>query len=380
MEFKWKDEQLALYWNIVNFARRELDEDVVQQDRDGKFSVDLWNRCVEIGLLGLPLPEKYEGTGIEPVTCALVMEGLGYGCLNNGLLLSLGAHLWGVEIPIWKFGSREMKERFLPKLCSGQWIGAHPITGFDSKFKGTIAKREGRYYILNGKENFILNSTVANLILIFVPVDDESERRGKTAFLIESHTPGLTIGSNLDKMGMRTSPLSDIIFEDCKIPVSHRLGEERQGDDISGLTMTWIQSLILAPFLGTMQRQIEKCVEYANQRKQFGKSISSYQSISDKIVEMKIRLEACKLLSYQAASMLQSKDARMLSSLAKLQVSESMVKTFMDAIQIFGGYGYTTEFQVERNLRDAVGTILYSGASRWQRLLIAKKLGLDIEI
>lgn len=381
MEFAWSAEQLALKQTIVEFAQRELNDDIIRRDREGAFNRRGWELCAQMGIQGLPLPEEYGGGGADPLTTCLVLEGLGYGCRDNGLLFSLNAHLWACEVPIWKYASPELRRRYLPKLIRGEWIGAHamsePQSGSDAYALQTRAERRGDHYVLNGTKTFSSNAPIADLFVVFATVDRSLGHLGVTAFAIEKDTPGLSVGPHAEKMGLRTSPMSDVILEDCCVPAENVLGGEGQGAKVFSTVMEWERTCILASTLGALQRELERCVQYAKTRRQFNRPIGKFQDVAHKIVDMHVRLEAARLLLYKAAWLLgQGQPAVTAAAVAKLFASQAAVQSCLDAIQIHGGYGYMTELELERQLRDAAGSTLYSGTSEIQRVLIAASLGL----
>lgn len=380
MDFRWSEDQLALHQRLRAFAEHELGEDLITRDQAQSFSRTGWERCAAQGVLALPIPEMYGGLDYDPVTCAFALEGLGYSCRDNGLLFSAGAHIWAVELPIWKFGAREQKERLLPQLCTGRLIGAHAITepdaGSDTLSLRTQAQRDGQGYVLNGRKCFITNGPIADLFLIYATINPKLGFTGITAFLVERDQPGLFVETHYEKMGLRTSPWAEIILEDCHINASQCLGTEKQGHSIFATTMAWERALILAPLLGSMQRQIDECIAYAQKRPQFGQRISRFQAVAHTIANMQVRLESARLLTYKAAWQLGCGESSSFSEIAKLQTSEAAVQTFLDAMEVYGGYGYTVDAQIERDLRDALGTRISSGTSEMQRSVIAAKLGL----
>jgi alkylation response protein AidB-like acyl-CoA dehydrogenase len=289
--------------------------------------------------------------------------------------------MWTVQMPILRFGSDAQKEKYLPRLCSGEWIGAHgmtePDSGSDAFSLNTTAERNGDHYVLSGAKTFSTSASLANLFLVFANVDKHKGFMGVTAFLIEKDFPGLKVGKDIDKMGLRTAPFGEIILDECIVPVENRLGQEGNGAAIFDDAIEWERSCILASLIGNMERQLKTCVRYAKERKQFGKPIGKYQSVANKIVDMKVRLETARLILYKVAWMKKAHGkATMEAAIAKLYISESWVKTCLDAVQIHGGYGYTTEYELERDLRDAIGSTLYSGTSEIQRNIIARLLRL----
>jgi alkylation response protein AidB-like acyl-CoA dehydrogenase len=380
MEFKWNAEQQEMYSQASSFAQQKLNHNTIEDDHLEQFSKEKWRLIGKMGMLALNIPEKYGGLELDALTCAYTLEGFGYGCKENGIFLSMGAHLWAVETPILLYGNEAQKEQFLPRLSSGEWVGAHaisePESGSDAMAMDTFAELSGDHYILNGRKTFVTNAPVADFFLIFASTNKKHGFAAINAFLVEKGTPGLSIESKTSKMGTRTSPMADVILENCRLPITNLLGKKNLGFRIFSRIMQWERAMILAPFIGTMQRQLEDCINYANQRYQFGKQLAAFQSISSKIVDMKIRLDVARMLLYKAAWSFDNDNPAIPSSIAKIWISESAVQSFMDAIQIFGGYGYTTDFEIERNLRDAIGTKLYSGTTEMQKMLIANEIGL----
>jgi alkylation response protein AidB-like acyl-CoA dehydrogenase len=241
----------------------------------------------------------------------------------------------------------------------------------------TRAERRGDEYVLNGTKMFVTNAPVCHLIVAYATIDPALGPMGITAFILERDTPGVTITRPLDKMGLRTSPMAEVVFDDCRIPVANRLGREGRGIEVFECSMEWERGCILASCLGVMRRQLERCIQHARTRKQFGKPIGKFQAVAGRIVDMKVRLEACRPLVYRIGALkTQGSAAFAEAAIAKLFVSECFVKSSLDAVQVFGGYGYMTEQEIERELRDAVGSTLYSGTSEIQRNIIATSLGL----
>lgn len=382
MDFSWTEEQLALKNAVIEFAKGELNEDLIASEGRGEFSRQKWEKCARFGIQGLPIAEEYGGTGADILSTMLAMEGLGYGCHDNGLVFALNAQLWSVQLPIVTFGTEAQKQTYLPRLCSGELIGAHgmtePDSGSDAYKLRTLAKRDSDGgYVLNGTKTFVTNAPVADLAVVFATVDPNQGLGGVTAFLIENGTPGFSVGRDISKMGLRTAPMAELILQDCRVSEQNRLGPEGAGAGIFNSSMEWERSCILASHVGAMQRQLETCIKYARERRQFGQPIGKFQSVSNRIADMQVRLETARLLLTKVAWLKKmGKPAVMEAAIAKLYLSESFVKSSMDAIRIHGGYGYTTEFEVERDLRDAVGGTLYSGTSDIQRVIIARWLGL----
>ena len=381
MDFEWTDEQRMYRDTIIRFAQRELTDDLVQRDAEGVFSRQAWQKCVEVGILGLPVPKEYGGQGADPLTIIAAMEALGYGCKDNGLIFSINAHMWSCEIPILTFGTEAQKRRYLPGLCDGTLIGVQGMTepgsGSDAFSLTTSAEKRGDRYVLNGAKTFITNAPVADLFVVFATTDPKKKFAGLSAFLVERGAPGLVIGPPFRKMGLRTSPMSELVFEGCEVPAESLVGRPGAGMAIFTKSMEWERGLILASVVGTMERQLERCVRYARERKQFGQPIGKFQAVAHKIVEMKVRLESSRLLLYWLGwLMTRGKPVRMGSAMTKLALSEAFVHSSLDALQVHGGYGYMTESELERDVRDALASRIYSGTSEIQRNIIAGCLGL----
>ncbi len=381
MNLTWSEEQLALKRSTLEFATSALSTDVVADDRSGTFPRERWQRCADFGILGLPMPEEYGGSGEGLLTTMLAMETLGSVCRDNGLLFALNAQMWAVQTPILRFGSPEQRTSFLPRLIGGEIIGAHAITepgaGSDAFAMTTTAARRGAEYVLTGTKTFVSNAPVADLFLVFARSDKTRGFLGISAFLIEKGHAGLRVGPAIEKMGLRTAPYAEVILDECVLPASARLGNEGNGGTIFRHSMGWERSGILASHVGAMQRQLDSCVEYARTREQFGKPIGKNQSVASMLVEMKLRLETSRLLLYRAGWLRDGgEEAEQEVALAKLHLSESFVQSSLQAIQIHGGTGYSTESGIERDLRDALGGRIYSGTSEIQREIIARTLGL----
>jgi alkylation response protein AidB-like acyl-CoA dehydrogenase len=381
MDFELTEEHLAIKKGAARFAQKVLNDGVIERDKDSVFPRELWKKCADFGIQGSAFPQKYGGNEADILSTMLLMEGLGYGCKDSGLIFAINGQMWTVQMPILRFGSEAQKDKYLPKLCSGEWIGAHgmtePDSGSDAFSLRTSARLEGDYYILNGTKTFSSNAPVADVFMVFATVDKSKGFMGVTAFLVERDFPGFGVGKEIGKMGLRTDPMAELILQDCRVPVANRLGKEGNGAIIFDDAIEWERSCILASLVGGMERQLERCIEYAKGRKQFGKPIGKYQSVANKIVDMKVRMETARLILYKVAWMKQAHGkATMDAAIAKLYLSESWVRSCLDAIQIYGGYGYTTEYELERDLRDSVASTLYSGTSEIQRNIIARYLGL----
>ena len=233
MDFSWTEEQLELKQAVIKFAEGELNQGVRERDQRAEFSRENWLKCAAFGIQGLPIPETYGGAGADILTTMLTMEGLGFGCRDNGLIFALNAQMWSVQEPILKFGTEAQKQKYLPKLCDGTWIGAHgmsePDSGSDAYSLRTRAERCSDGYVLNGTKMFVSSAPVADLALIFATVDRDKGISGITAFIVEKGSPGFSVSRDLEKMGLRTSPMAELIMRDCVVPAENRLGPEGAG-------------------------------------------------------------------------------------------------------------------------------------------------------
>ena len=381
MDFSFTPEQLALRDEIAKFARQELNAELPSRDREEVFSRENWLKCARFGIHGLPFPRKLGGSDADIVTTMLAMEGFGYGCRDSGLIFGINAQMWSVQMPILQFGSDEQRRKYLPRLCSGEWIGAHGMTepgsGSDAMSLSTTAVRRGDRYVLNGSKTFVTNAPVADLFVVFASTNPSQGFLGVTGFLVEKERSGIRVPRPIAKMGLRTSPMGEMVLEDCEVPAENVIGQEGLGSKIFNASMEWERSCILASYLGAMEHQLETCVAYAKSRRQFNRPIAKFQSVANRIVDMKVRLETARLALYRVAWLKQTQDeAVMDAAIAKLYLSEAWVQSCLDAIQIHGGYGFTTELGFERDLRDSIAGRIYSGTSEIQRNIIASRLGL----
>lgn len=382
MDFAWSDDQLALRRSVAEFAKADLNDGLVARDKGGEFPWDAWQKCVDFGLLGYAAPEAYGG-GPERdlLTSMLAMEGLGYGCRDNGLAFGVSVQLWTIQHSILRFGTDDQKERHLPDLVAGTHLGAHALTepgsGSDVFSLAARAERVEGGYHLTGHKRLVTFAPIADLALAFATVDPALGRWGITGFLVDLHAPGVTRRPTDEKMGLRTIPFGEILFEDVFVPEADRLGPEGAGMSLTTETLKVERCCILAVQLGAMERQLEDTIAYAKEREQYGAPIGQFQSVSNRIAEMKLRLETSRLLLYKTAWLIQNGDSAQLeSSLVKLHLTESWLASSLDALRVRGGSGYLTEMEVERDFRDSIGGTLYAGTSDIQRNLVARLLGL----
>lgn len=363
------------------FAENNLLENVQIRDQTSTFSRELWDLCAGFGIQGLPIPEEFGGSGETAKFISSFFEGMGSGSNDAGLLFSMVSQLCTVEIPLIRFGSEEQKQKYLPRLADGSIIGASAITeteaGSDVYSLSTKAEAQKGEYIINGHKSFVTNGPIADVFIIYATVNREIGQFGITAFIVDRDNQGLRVGENLPKMGLRTSPLGDLFFSNCKLTKDNILGVEGAGATIFQLAMEWERSCGFSWQVGVMERNLEKCLDFVKNREQFNKPISEFQSVSNRIVDMKLRLELSKLILQKAVSGLdQNPKPSIDSALAKLYISEAAHQNHIDSLRIHGGAGYMTELEIERTLRDSLGGIIYSGTSDIQKVIIAKQLGL----
>jgi alkylation response protein AidB-like acyl-CoA dehydrogenase len=382
VDFDLTDEQKLYRQTVIEFATRELNHGVAGRDAREEFSRESWKKCADFGLTGLPVPVEYEGQGADALTIAIALEALGYGCRDSGLIFSLNAHMWSAAAPIARFGTAEQKERWLRGMCDGSVIGVQAMTepgsGSDAFALSTTATGREDDFVLNGSKTFITNAPIADVFVVFATTDRSKGWAGLSAFLVEAGARGVSISEPFDKMGLRTSPMGEVTFDECRVPRANLLGRPGSGMVVFDYSIDWERSFILASAVGTMQRELEQCIAHAKARRQFGTHIGSFQAVAHRIVDMKVRLDAARMLVYRLAWLKAAgRPAKLESSIVKLYVAEGWLQSSLDQIQIHGAYGYMTEAGLERDVRDAVASRIYSGTSEIQRNLIAHHLGLS---
>jgi L-prolyl-PCP dehydrogenase len=381
MQFSSSAEQDRLYEEARGFALSRVNPAVRARDEAPYFSEQEWRLCGELGLLGSCVPERYGGGGHDALTVARIVEGFAKGCCDTGLVFSACAHLFAVAMPIAEHGGHELTERVLPRLASGEWVGANAITeaeaGSDVFSLQTRAVRDGSRYLLTGTKTFVTNGPVADCFLVYASTEPAHGYLGITAFVVGGDAPGLTRGEHFGKVGLTGAPVCEVRFQDCPVDESSRLGDEGAGAAIFHSSMSWERACLFALYLGVMDRQLEEVVAFAKARRQFGKALGRHQAIAHRAADMKLRLDAGRLLLHRACLMKsQGEECGLEISLAKLAISEAAVQSGLDAIQIFGALGIKTETNVATALRDAIPGTIFSGTSEIQRDLVARGLGL----
>jgi alkylation response protein AidB-like acyl-CoA dehydrogenase len=373
-------EQDRLYEEARHFAAQRINPAVAARVRP-YFGEDEWRLCGELGLLGLSVPEPYGGSGHDALTVARIVEGFAKGCSDTGLVFAACAHLFAVAMPIAEHGSDEVKARVLPRLATGEWVGANAITeaaaGSDVFALQTRAVRDGGLYRLTGTKTFVTNGPVADCFLVYASTEPTHGYLGITAFVVPGDAPGLTRGDHFDKVGLTGAPVCEVRLEDCAVSESNRVGEEGAGAAIFHSSMAWERACLFAQYVGVMDRQLDEVVAFAKERRQFGRTLGRHQAVAHRIADMKLRLDAARLLLHRACWMKsQGRECGVEISLAKLAISEAAVQSGLDAIQIFGALGIKSETNVAAALRDALPSTIFSGTSEIQRDLVARGLGL----
>ncbi|MDX2035956.1 MAG: acyl-CoA dehydrogenase family protein [Isosphaeraceae bacterium] len=381
MDFDFTPSQKHWHDAAVEFARAHLDDDVLERDENREFWREGWQRCGQFGIQGLPIPEEFGGKGQGLPETIAAMEGLGYACADNGLIFAMNASMWTNNIPILLFGTDEQKRRWLPGLCNGSLVGANGASevgaGSDIFSMKSTAERVDGGWVLNGRKTWVTSGPIADVYVCYMKTDPTKQALGISAFIVPKDTPGFRVVREIRKLGVRTVPMGELAFEDCRLPADAMLGREAPGAEIFACSMEWERGAILAGALGAMRRQLERCIKHARTREQFGQPIGKFQAVAHRIVGMKVRLESCRPLVYRIGRLkAEGKNAMTEAAIAKLHVSDCYIKNSLDAVEIFGAMGFASEFGVEKELRDSVGSLIYSGTNDIMRNLIAKSLGL----
>jgi butyryl-CoA dehydrogenase len=377
MDFSLNEEQKMLRTTIRDFAERELEPIAAQIDEEARFPVESIKKMAELGLMGIPFPEKYGGSGAGLLEFVIAEEEIAGVCAATGVIYLVTTGLAGK--PIYRFGSEEQKQRFLVPIAKGEKLGCFALTesgaGSDVAALETTATRQHYGYVLNGTKLFVTNGLEADIALVFATLDKSLRHKGITAFIVEKGTPGFSVGKLEHKLGIRASSTAELVFEDCFIPEINRLGDEGQGFKLALDTIDSSRIAIAAQALGIAQGAFDKCLAYAKERQQFGRSIINFQAIQWMLADIATQIDAARLLVYRAAYLEASglpftKEAAM----AKVFAPEVSMFVTTKAMQIYGGYGYIKEHPMERYFRDARITGIYEGTDEMQRMTIAKHL------
>jgi butyryl-CoA dehydrogenase len=377
MNFQLTEEHEMIRKMVRDFAKNEVAPTAAERDEEERFDREIFDKMAELGLTGIPWPEEYGGIGSDYLAYCIAIEELSRVCASTGVTLSAHTSLAGW--PIYKFGTEEQKQKYLKPMAKGEKIGAYGLTepgsGSDAGAMKTTARLEGDHYILNGSKIFITNGGVADIYVVFALTDPQAKHKGTSAFIIEKDFPGFSVGKKEKKLGIRSSPTTEIIFEDCKVPKENLLGQEGEGFKIAMMTLDGGRNGIAAQAVGIAQGALDAAIEYAKERHQFGRPIAAQQGIAFKLADMATSVEAARLLTYQAAwlesaGLPYGKE----SAMSKLFAGDTAMKVTTEAVQVFGGYGYTKDYPVERFMRDAKITQIYEGTQEIQRLVISRML------
>ncbi|GLZ43082.1 acyl-CoA dehydrogenase family protein [Actinokineospora sp. NBRC 105648] len=376
----WTEEQRTLRAAAVELGE-VVGKDHLERDAAGEFAADGWALVRGSGLLGLPFGTEHGGLGADLLTTMYVLEGLGESCRDGGFAFSVCTHMVSTGVPLHRFGSAELKARYLPGVCGGGAIGAHAISepdaGSDMMAMRTTAERDGDDYVLTGSKSFVSNGPIAGTFVVYARTGKPGSPGAITAFLVERDSPGLHVGTPIAKMGLRTSPLSELFLDGVRVPAANVVGSVGAGFLVLDHVMRWEILLSFVVNLGEMEHRVRRCVDYARTREQFGQSIGSFQSVSNKLVDMRISVDTARKWLYDTGEKLVArKNVTTDIAITKLVVSEANLATALAAVQVFGGYGYMAEYGVEKDVRNAVAGPIYSGTSEIQRQRVAAMMGL----
>ncbi|PKR77716.1 acyl-CoA dehydrogenase [Halalkalibacillus sediminis] len=375
MNFQLTEEQEMLRRMVRDFAKKDVEPTAAERDEEERFDRDIFDKMAGLGLTGIPWPEEYGGIGSDFVSYAIAVEELSRVCASTGVTLS--AHISLASWPIYTYGNEDQKKNFLQRLATGEALGAYalsePGAGSDVSSMKTSAKKDGDDYILNGSKVWITNGGVADIYVVFAKTDADAKHKGISAFIVEKGTDGFSFGKKEEKLGIRSSPTTELIFENCRLPKENLLGEEGDGFKIAMTTLDGGRNGIAAQAVGIAQGALDAATDYAKEREQFGKPIAHNQGISFKLADMATEVEASRLLTYQAAyNESEGIPYQKESAMAKLFAGDTAMKVTVEAVQVFGGYGYTKDYPVERYMRDAKITQIYEGTQEIQRLVIGR--------
>ncbi|APH13700.1 acyl-CoA dehydrogenase [Clostridium botulinum] len=377
MEFGLSQEQKLVKQMLMEFVENEVEPIAADIDKTERYPIETVEKMAKYGIMGMPFPKEYGGAGTDYLSYVIAVEELAKECATTSVILS--AHTSLCCAPIFEFGTEEQKKKYLPDLLSGKKIGAFGLTepnaGTDASAQQSVAVLEGDHYILNGSKIFITNGGAADTFVIFAMTDRSKGVKGISAFILEKEMSGFSIGKTEDKMGIRASSTTELIFEDVKVPKENLLGKEGKGFGIAMKTLDGGRIGIAAQALGIAEGALDHAIAYMKERKQFGKNLTKFQGLQWYIADMKVRVDAAKYLVYKAAwKKSAGENYTMDAAEAKLYAAEAAMYVTNKSLQILGGYGYTKDYPLERMLRDARITEIYEGTSEVQKMVIASSL------
>lgn len=378
MNFELDSNQKLIQEMVRDFAVKELEPAAVEIDKTQEFPWSNLKKMAALGLLGMIIPEEFGGGGMDFLSLAIAIEEISRVCASTGVIVAVNQTL--AAYPIMQFGNESQQKKYLPLLARGDTMGAFALTeanaGSDPAAIETTAKLEGDHYILNGSKRFITNGGEAGIFIVFAKTDKEKGHKGISAFVIEKELPGFSVGEHEDLMGLRATANCELLFDDCRVPKENLLSDEGEGFKIALNTIDTSRIDIGAQAIGIAQGALDAAVKYSKERKTFGKPICEYEMIQEKLAEMVTRIDAGRLLVYKAACIKDAGISRYTkeAAMAKYMASEACMYTVREAIQIYGGYGYTKDYPVERFFRDAKVMEIYEGTSEIQKIVIARSL------
>ncbi|MCH7618395.1 MAG: acyl-CoA dehydrogenase [Candidatus Marinimicrobia bacterium] len=376
MDFNLSEDHIAIRKTLRDFAETEIAPGARERDENSEFPAEIVKKLAQLGMNGVCSPIEYGGSGLDYLSFTIIIEELARIDASVAVIISVTNTLAG--FPLKRFGTDEQKKKYLTPLSTGEKLGAYSLSeaqaGSDASNLACMAVRDGDDYVLNGVKNFVTNGGNADIIILFAMTDKEKGKKGISTFIIEKEMPGVSVGKIEKKLGIRSSDTVELVFEECRVPAANRLGEEGEGFKIAMTTLDYGRVGIGAQALGIAQGAMERAIAYSLEREQFGKKINEFQAIQFKISDMAVEIDATRLLLYRAAWMQdRGENFTAESAMAKLFASQTAMKTANQAVQIFGGYGYMREFEIERFMRDAKITEIYEGTSEIQKIVIARE-------
>jgi alkylation response protein AidB-like acyl-CoA dehydrogenase len=377
VNFELSDEQVMIRDAVREFARNVVQPRAEEIDRTGHYPADLVKQAAQLDLMGIAIPEGYGGAGLDHVSFAIFIEEI--AAVSGALAVILDVHASVGSEPILDWGTEEQKKQWLPRLASGELLGAFALTepdsGSDAASLQTTAERRGNEYILNGTKTFITNMGEAGLYIVMARTNDQPRARGISAFIVENGTPGLQFGTLMHKMGLNGSPTGEVILENVAVPAENMLGPEGSGFKVAMKALDSGRIGISAQAVGLARGSLDLAVDYLNQRVQFGRPLAQFEGLQFMVADMATAVDAARLMTWQAAAACdRGEDFTQLAAMAKVFATDTAMSVTTDAVQLFGGYGYIKEFPVERYMRDAKATQIYEGTNQIQRIVIAREL------
>lgn len=377
MFYQLTNEQLMIQSMVREFAKKEVAPTAMERDISKAFPIENFMKMGELGLMGMMVSPEFDGEGADTVSYVLALSEIAYACASTAVVMSV--HNSIVCESIFKYGNQKQKEKYLPRLTNVESIGAFALTephaGSDPVAQTTTAHRDGNTYVLNGGKCFITSGANAGIVIVTAKTDESARHRGISAFIVERSNPGLTVGHIEEKMGLRASDTTDLILEDCRVPVEDRLGEEGEGFMIAMTGLDCGRIGIAAQSIGVAQAAMDTAIDYAKKREQFGQKISKFQGLRWIIADMATEIEAAKQLMFSAAAMKDRGESFTVpASMAKLYASEMVNRVTAKALQMHGGYGFIKDYPIERLYRDARVFTIYEGTSEIQRIVISNSI------